>query len=111
MLMPDTPLDLLARELGARAGRLERDNDRRVAAAISDFDRRTAQVEMRMAAFDPGAAILSTELAVEVARAVRTLHEAPPIVERNEPPVASRVVRIERDTEGNLVPIYDEATS
>jgi len=109
--MPDTPLDLLARELGARAGRIERESSLRVATAIADFDRRTAEIEMRMAAFDPGTAMLPTELAIEVARAVRTLHEVPPVVERSEPPVASRVVRIERDAEGNLVPIYDEVNS
>jgi hypothetical protein len=40
---------------------------------------------------------------------VRLLHESPPIEQRNETPqvLPPRVVRIERDEEGNLVPIYD----
>jgi hypothetical protein len=52
---------------------------------------------------NPGAAMLPPDLAAEVARAVRALHEAPPPVERS----ASRVVRIERDDDGNLVPVYE----
>ena len=54
--MPDTPLDLLARELGTRAGRLERDNDLRVTAALAGFDSRAAQMELRMLAFEHKAA-------------------------------------------------------
>lgn len=53
-------------------------------------------------------AMLPIELAAEVARAVRTLHEAPLLIERSEPSPPPKVIRIERDTEGNLVPIYDE---
>jgi hypothetical protein len=57
-------------------------------------------------------AILPSELAEQVASAVRLLHESPPIVERSEPPrSAPRVARIERDEHGNLVPIYDETQS
>ena len=52
--------------------------------------------------------ILPPELAAEVSRAVRALHEAPDIVEPSSSPAQSKVIRIERDTAGNLVPIYDE---
>ena len=51
------------------------------------------------------AAMLPSELAVEVASAARLLHELPPIVSRETP--AGRVTRIERDESGALVPIYD----
>jgi hypothetical protein len=56
---------------------------------------------------------LPPELAEEVAKAVRLLHESPPIEQRNETPQAlpSKVIRIERDDKGNLVPIYDETQS
>ena len=49
------------------------------------------------------------ELAEQVASAVRLLHESPPIEQRQEvlPPTATRVTRIERDDEGNFVPVYD----
>ena len=50
-----------------------------------------------------GDTVLPPDLAAEVARAVRTLHEAPPPVER----AVSRVVRIERDDAGNLTPVYE----
>lgn len=55
--------------------------------------------------FDPGAAMLPPDLSAEVARAVRLLHEAPPV---DEVRAAPRVVRVERDDDGNLVPIYDQ---
>lgn len=55
--------------------------------------------------------VLPPEIAAEVARAVRTLHEAPLLIERSEPLPPSKVVRIERDADGNLVPIYDEPQS
>jgi hypothetical protein len=58
-----------------------------------------------VAGIDPGAAMLPPELAAEVSRAVRALHEAPAAVERSVP----RVVRIERDEDGNLTPIYEAA--
>jgi hypothetical protein len=55
-------------------------------------------------------AMVPPELAEQVASAVRLLHESPPIpaytgMQRNDTP---RVTRIERDEEGNLVPIYDD---
>ena len=54
------------------------------------------------------AAVVPPELAEQIASAVRLLHESPPIMQRNEAPRASpRVARIERDDDGNLVPIYD----
>jgi hypothetical protein len=54
--------------------------------------------------------ILPPDLAAEVASAVRALHEAPQLIQANSPPVQNRVVRIERDADGNLVPIYEEPT-
>jgi len=48
--------------------------------------------------------LVPPDLAVEVARAVRALHEAP-LVERNDAP--QKVVRIDRDDNGNLVPVYE----
>lgn len=53
-------------------------------------------------------AMLPPGIATEVARAVRLLHEAPLLVERSEPSIPPRVIRIERDADGNLVPIYHE---
>jgi len=53
------------------------------------------------------AIVVPAELATRLAAAVRTLHEAPPIVEPvDAPPPPQRVIRIERDGAGNLVPIY-----
>jgi len=49
--------------------------------------------------------MVSGELAIEVASAARLLHELPPLEER----AASRITRIERDEQGNFVPIYGEA--
>jgi hypothetical protein len=55
---------------------------------------------------------LPPELAEQVAKAVRLLHESPPIEQRNEAPqVSPKVTRIERDEDGNFVPIYDETQS
>ena len=53
---------------------------------------------------------LPPELAAEVASAVRLLHESPPLVERAmpPPPPPPKVTRIERDDDGNFVPVYDE---
>jgi hypothetical protein len=70
-----------------------------------------ADHELRVADRITRAAVLPPELAEQVASAVRLLHESPSIVERSEPPRPSapaRVTRIERDEDGNLVPIYDE---
>ena len=50
---------------------------------------------------------LPPELAEQVASAVRLLHESPPIEQRNETPPPPKVARIERDEQGNFVPIYD----
>ena len=55
------------------------------------------------------ATTISSELAEQVALAVRMLHEAPPVEQRNEPPRPSpKVTRIERDADGNFVPVYDD---
>jgi hypothetical protein len=55
------------------------------------------------------ATMLSPELAEQVALSVRLLHESPPI-ERNEmpKPPSPKVTRIERDADGNFVPVYDD---
>jgi hypothetical protein len=53
------------------------------------------------------------EVAEQVASAVRMLHESPPVAaaKSEDAPVMKwplpRVSRIERDEQGNLVPIYD----
>ena len=53
--------------------------------------------------------VLPPELAGQVARAVRLLHESPAIEQRSESPRAPpKVTRIERDADGNFVPVYDE---
>lgn len=57
------------------------------------------------------AATVPPELALEVAAAVRMLHESPAFAEATAGKAAkapARVTRIERDGDGNLVPIYDE---
>jgi len=56
---------------------------------------------------------LPPELAQEVARAVRLLHESPPLEQRAMPQssLPPRIARIERDEQGNLVPIYAETQS
>jgi hypothetical protein len=51
-------------------------------------------------------AMLPPELAEQIASAVRMLHESPDIV-RNEAPTP-KVTRIERDEDGNFVPVYDQ---
>jgi hypothetical protein len=58
-----------------------------------------------------GKTTVSPELAEQVAAAVRLLHESPPIAEHKETPRAlpPKVARIERDEEGNLVPIYESS--
>jgi len=48
--------------------------------------------------------IVPPELAAQVASAVRMLHEAPEPKEKAAP----RIARVERDEQGNLVPVYDE---
>jgi hypothetical protein len=55
------------------------------------------------------ATLLPPELAEQVASAARLLHELPPIAsERSGRMPSGRVLRIERDEHGALVPIYDE---
>jgi hypothetical protein len=56
-------------------------------------------------------AMLPPELAEQVAIAVRTLHEAPTIEQRSEAPRSppTRVTRIERDADGNFIPVYDQS--
>jgi len=51
---------------------------------------------------------LLPELAAQVASAVRLLHESPPLKQYNEPPPSPRVARIERDEQGNFIPVYDQ---
>jgi hypothetical protein len=60
---------------------------------------------------DLGSLLLPPELVEQVASAVRLLHESSPIVQRAaEMPrlSAPRVARIERDEDGNLVPVYEQ---
>jgi hypothetical protein len=47
------------------------------------------------------------ELAEQIASAVRLLHESPAI-ERSEVLRPPKVTRIERDADGNFVPVYDQ---
>ena len=54
------------------------------------------------------AALLPAELAEQVASAVRLLHEMPSLEQRAEAPRAPKITRVERDADGNFVPIYDE---
>ena len=59
-----------------------------------------------------GKATVSPELAAQVASAVRLLHESPPLAQRSEPPrPPPKVTRIERDDDGNLVPVYEETSA
>ena len=46
------------------------------------------------------------ELAEQIASAVRLLHESPSI--EREAPRPLKVTRIERDADGNFVPVYDD---
>jgi hypothetical protein len=46
------------------------------------------------------------ELAEQIASAVRMLHESPTI--EREAPRPPKVTRIERDEDGNFVPVYDD---
>ena len=46
------------------------------------------------------------ELAEQVASAVRLLHESPAIAAPR--PASAKVTRIERDADGNFVPVYDD---
>lgn len=53
------------------------------------------------------APIVPPELAEQVALAVRVLHESSPVAEPKPPP-PPKVIRIERDANGSMVPIYGE---
>ena len=53
---------------------------------------------------------LPPELAEQVARAVRMLHESPPIEQLSEASPPSRVTRIERTDDGSFVPVYETQT-
>jgi len=46
------------------------------------------------------------ELAEQIASAVRMLHESPAL--EREAPRPPKVTRIERDDDGNFVPVYDD---
>jgi hypothetical protein len=46
------------------------------------------------------------DLAEQIASAVRMLHESPSI--EREAPRPPKVTRIERDADGNFVPVYDD---
>jgi hypothetical protein len=48
------------------------------------------------------------DLAAQIASAVRLLHEMPALEQRAEAPRTPRIARVERDADGNFVPIYDE---
>jgi hypothetical protein len=75
------------------------------------FGELLAEHELRIIKTIARAAVLPPELAEQVASAVRLLHESPPIEQRSEvprPSAPARVARIERDDDGNFVPIYDE---
>lgn len=104
--MTDTPLDLLARELGAITGRMERESRLRLATMESELGNKVAELESRIADAETRADIMPPELAAEVARAVRMLHEAPLSVDQSA--TSSRIIRIERDPDGNLLPVYAE---
>lgn len=59
--------------------------------------------------------VLPPELAGQVASAVRLLHESPVLAQariehsNQPPPPPARVTRIERDKDGNFVPVYEPA--
>ena len=54
-------------------------------------------------------AVLPSELAEQVARAVRLLHESPPVEQcKDLPQPTARVTMIARDEDGNFVPVYDD---
>jgi hypothetical protein len=57
-------------------------------------------------------AMVPPDLAEQIKNAIHLLHESPPIVKRDDQPKwpsPPRVVaRIDRDGDGNFVPIYDE---
>jgi hypothetical protein len=56
--MPESAFDLLAKELGAFAGRIEREINLRVMAAVAEINRKAAEFELRMAIFEQKAAAI-----------------------------------------------------
>ena len=52
--------------------------------------------------------MLPPELAGQVARAVRLLHESPDLMQVERATPRPKVTRIERDADGNFVPVYDD---
>ena len=52
--------------------------------------------------------VLPPDLAGQVASAVRMLHESPDLVEQRSEAPRPKVTRIERDADGNFVPVYDD---
>ena len=91
-----------------------------VREVVEPIERRIAELEARpIEKGDPGEqgppgpkgdsgelAMLPPELAEQIASAVRMLHESPAI--QREAPRPSKVTRIERDDDGNFVPVYDD---
>lgn len=58
---------------------------------------------------DEKSMMVPPDIALQVARTVRLLHESPPIAQRSlPPPPLARVIRIDRDDEGSFVPVYAE---
>ena len=92
-----------------------------VREVVEPFEKRLAEVEARpIVKGDPGEqgppgpkgdsgelALLPPELAEQIASAVRMLHESPAISAKEAPP-SPKVTRIERDADGNFVPVYDQ---
>jgi hypothetical protein len=56
MPMPESAFDLLVAELGAVAGRIEREVNLRMVAAIAEINRKAAEFELRMAMLEQKAA-------------------------------------------------------
>lgn len=57
-VLDDTPLDLLARELGSVAGRIEREASLRMAAIEADINRKAAELELRVLTIENKAAVI-----------------------------------------------------
>jgi hypothetical protein len=56
--MPESAFDLLAKELGAFAGRIEREINLRLIAAVAEINRKATEFELRMAMFEQKAAAI-----------------------------------------------------
>jgi HK97 family phage portal protein len=78
------------------------------AAANDDEESEEAEAD-EADVVDEKSIMVPPDLALKVASVVRLLHEAPPIVQRAAAPAPlPRVIRIERDDDGSLVPVYAE---